>query len=86
MDRKKGKRTERARRAWNGVMDWVRRRVPPGLRAVVGLLLMVGGVFGALPVLGFWMLPLGVAVIAIDVKSLAAWIRKNGRAKRKPRN
>jgi hypothetical protein len=30
-------------------------------------LFMVGGVFGFLPVLGFWMLPLGVALIALDL-------------------
>ena len=28
---------------------------------------MIGGVFGFLPILGFWMLPLGVAFIALDL-------------------
>lgn len=28
---------------------------------------MVGGVLGFLPVLGFWMLPLGMALIALDL-------------------
>lgn len=28
---------------------------------------MVGGVFGFLPILGFWMLPLGMALIALDL-------------------
>ncbi|WP_319826305.1 hypothetical protein [Thalassovita sp.] len=51
--------------------NWFRRRLPPGLRLVAGLLLMVGGVFGFLPVVGFWMLPLGVAVAALDV--LPVW-------------
>ena len=54
----------------------VRRRVPPGLRLPLGLLLMVGGVFGILPVLGFWMLPLGVAVAALDVKWLIEAARR----------
>jgi hypothetical protein len=31
------------------------------------LALTVGGVFGFMPVLGFWMLPLGLAVMAPDV-------------------
>ena len=53
----------------------IRQRVPPGLRLPLGLLLMVGGVFGMLPVLGFWMLPLGVAVAALDAKPLAKAIR-----------
>ena len=39
-------------------------------RIPAGLLLMLGGVLGALPVLGFWMLPLGVVLIAEDVPSL----------------
>lgn len=28
---------------------------------------MIGGVFGFLPVLGFWMFPLGIAFIALDL-------------------
>lgn len=46
----------------------VRRRVPPGWRLVVGLLLILGGILGFLPVLGFWMIPLGAVVAALDVK------------------
>jgi hypothetical protein len=48
----------------------IRRRVPPGLRLVLGLLLIVGGILGFLPVLGFWMIPLGIAVAALDIKPL----------------
>ena len=33
---------------------------------MLGLALIIGGVFGFLPVLGFWMIPLGVAVIFLD--------------------
>jgi len=47
-----------------------RRKLPPGLRLVVGLLLMVMGVFGFLPVLGFWMIPLGAAIAALDFKPI----------------
>jgi len=32
--------------------------------------LIVGGLFGFLPVLGFWMIPLGLALLAIDVPLL----------------
>ena len=28
---------------------------------------MAGGVFGFLPILGFWMFPLGLALIALDL-------------------
>ena len=53
----------------------IRRTVPPGARLVLGLLLMVGGVFSILPVLGLWMLPLGIAVAALDIKPLWRWLR-----------
>ena len=28
---------------------------------------MIGGLFGFLPVLGFWMFPLGLAFVALDI-------------------
>jgi hypothetical protein len=59
----------------------IRSRVPPGLRLVLGVLLIIGGVFGFLPVLGFWMVPLGVAVAALDVMPL--WRRLTGRPRRR---
>jgi hypothetical protein len=40
-------------------MIWVRIPVAFGL--------MIGGVVGFLPILGFWMLPLGLILIAQDV-------------------
>jgi hypothetical protein len=36
------------------------------LRIVIGVLLILGGVAGFLPVLGFWMVPLGFMVLAAD--------------------
>ncbi|WP_119840687.1 hypothetical protein [Pseudooceanicola algae] len=50
----------------------LRRRIPPGYRGPAGVLLVIGGIFGFLPILGFWMIPLGVALIVMDVKSLRA--------------
>ena len=47
-------------------LKWGRDHVPPGLRSVIGVLFMIGGVFGFLPILGFWMLPLGAAFVALD--------------------
>ena len=49
---------------------WSDRHVPPGLRAGLGLLAMAGGVLGFLPVLGFWMLPLGFVLVALDIPPL----------------
>lgn len=36
-------------------------------RIPAGMALIVGGVFGFLPILGFWMAPLGLALMAQDV-------------------
>lgn len=52
-----------------------RRHIPPGLRLVVGILLIGLGFLGFLPVLGFWMIPLGVAVAMLDIAPLWRWLR-----------
>lgn len=52
------------------------RRIPPGPRTLLGLAFVVGGIFGFLPILGFWMLPLGVVLILLDLRSLR---RQGGR-------
>ncbi|MFD1508357.1 hypothetical protein [Lacimonas salitolerans] len=65
----------RLRRMRRRTQVWAGRQIPPGLRLVAGLLLMLGGVFGFLPVLGFWMFPLGVAVAALDVVPVWRWLR-----------
>jgi hypothetical protein len=47
-------------------VHWLRdpdRRV---VRILAGLLLVLGGIFSILPVLGIWMLPLGLALLAED--------------------
>jgi hypothetical protein len=54
------------------------RRVPPGPRTMLGLAFIVGGLFGFLPILGFWMLPLGLVLIMLDLRSLR---RQGGRWK-----
>lgn len=66
----------------NRTLVTIRRRVPPGLRSLLGLALIVGGVFGFLPVLGFWMIPLGVLVIGLDAKPVLRRLRGQGRAGR----
>jgi hypothetical protein len=40
------------------------------IRIPVGVLLVLGGVFSILPLLGIWMLPLGLLLIAYDVPIL----------------
>ena len=60
------------------VLRLSRDKLPPGVRSILGLLFMVGGVFGFLPILGFWMLPLGAALIALDLpftrKKIEIWM------------
>lgn len=48
-------------------MRKVRSPAAAPYRIPVGVALTVGGVFGFLPVLGFWMAPVGLAVMAQDV-------------------
>lgn len=53
-------------------LDWVRKPSSRILRIPVGLLLVLGGVFSFLPVLGIWMLPLGLLLLALDLPFLQA--------------
>ncbi|QYX58224.1 hypothetical protein K1T73_07650 [Roseovarius sp. SCSIO 43702] len=57
-------------------LAWIRMRVPFGLRFLMGVLLIIGGILSFLPVLGLWMLPLGVAVAALDVKPVMRRLRR----------
>ena len=51
-------------------VSFLGKRIPvPGnliLRVVLGLAMVFGGLLGFLPVLGFWMLPLGLLILSID--------------------
>ena len=59
---------------------WGQNHVPPGVRSLIGVVFMAGGLFGFLPILGFWMFPLGIAFIALDVpfarRKTSAWIER----------
>ena len=55
---------------------WVDRRVPLGVRSLLGLVVAVAGLFGFLPVLGFWMIPTGLALIALDIPPWRRWLMK----------
>ena len=62
-------------------VKWGQENVPPGVRSVLGAVLIVAGVFGFLPILGFWMIPLGGALIALDIpplrRRLMAWLDRD---------
>lgn len=51
----------------NRLALWSDRHLPVGVRAGLGILAIAGGVLGFLPVIGFWMVPLGVVLIALDI-------------------
>ena len=59
---------------------WSDRHLPRGLRALCGIVLVILGPFGFLPVLGFWMLPLGLGLIALEVppwrRRLLSWLER----------
>ncbi len=44
------------------------------IRLPLGLFFIAGGVFSFLPLLGIWMLPLGVLLIAVDVPPVRRWV------------
>ncbi len=63
-------RIGRAVPATNGFLSWIRRPSSRLVRIPLGVLLILGGIFSFLPVLGAWMLPLGLFLIAIDLPFL----------------
>jgi hypothetical protein len=54
----------------SGSIRWLRKPSSFAVRLVVAFLLILGGVFSFLPLLGIWMLPLGLMFIAQDVPFL----------------
>lgn len=63
--------TSRRARAWLRYMrSCLRRNIPPGLRTVLGLFCLALGLVGFLPIVGFWMIPLGVGLIWLDIAAL----------------
>lgn len=50
------------------------------LRLLLGTLCVIGGIFGFLPILGFWLIPVGLVLFAWDVpryrRRIRAWMRR----------
>jgi hypothetical protein len=46
------------------------------IRIGLGILLIAGGLLGFLPVLGFWMIPLGLLVLSVDIPIVRRWRRQ----------
>lgn len=49
------------------ILERLRRPEARWMRIPLGILLVLGGIFSFLPVLGLWMLPLGLLLLAIDL-------------------
>ena len=71
-----------------------RHRLPRSrlLRITLGVVLVIMGIFGLLPVLGFWMIPLGLVVLSVDFhnarrfrRGLEVWLGRR-RQRRQARN
>ncbi len=66
--------------------SWLERLRDPRrrwLRVPVGVALVVGGIFGFMPVVGFWMIPLGLSLLALDfpaAEKANRWIGKKSGA------
>ena len=46
------------------------------IRIPIGILLIVFGFLGFLPVLGFWMIPLGLLILSVDLPIVRRWRRR----------
>ena len=52
------------------MLNWLRQPSARLIRIPLGILLILGGIFSFLPVLGIWMLPLGLLLLALDLMFL----------------
>jgi len=74
-------------------VGWLRKPSSKLVRIPLAVLLVLGGVLGFLPILGLWMLPLGLVLIAQDVPflekptaQLLGWIERRWIARERSKN
>ncbi len=46
------------------------------IRITLGILFIIGGILGALPILGFWMFPIGLLFLSVDFAIARRWRRR----------
>jgi hypothetical protein len=63
---------ERLPRRFRRVVRWLQEPSLVWIRMPTGVLLICGGLLAFLPILGLWMMPLGLALLADDVPPLRA--------------
>jgi len=56
------------------------RRIPlprsRPLRIALGVVMIVAGCFGFLPILGFWMIPFGLLILSVDIPAVRRFRRR----------
>ncbi|MET0331715.1 MAG: hypothetical protein ABW154_09835 [Dyella sp.] len=57
-------------------LHWLRQPSARWVRIPAGLALVAGGIFSVLPLLGLWMLPLGLLLLAQDLPFLRRPMRR----------
>ena len=74
-----------------GLVRWLRKPGSGLVRVPLGIVLILCGFVGFLPLLGFWMVPLGFLVLAIDVPlvrppliKLLDWVERKWPAPKPP--
>lgn len=46
------------------------------LRIAIGVLFVLFGVLGFLPILGYWMVPVGLLILSVDIARVRRWRRR----------
>jgi hypothetical protein len=64
---------------FGSAVTWLRQPSRRLIRFGAAVLLILGGVFSILPVLGIWMLPLGLALLAEDMPGLKPQLERVAR-------
>lgn len=59
--------SRRSRARLRRFQSCARHHIPPGLRTVLGLISVAFGIVGFLPIVGFWMIPVGMALVWLDL-------------------
>jgi hypothetical protein len=71
--------TEKLPRRLGSVVRWLREPSHRLVRVIAAILFTLGGVFSLLPVLGLWMLPLGLGLLAEDLPGMKPSLEKASR-------
>ena len=61
------------------MVDWLREPSRRWVRAIAGVLFIAGGLLSILPVLGLWMLPVGLALLSLDMPVLKVPLERAAR-------